>query len=331
MGKRGQAGGKSGEMGGRGGCGIINRSGWEMRDPLPEWEKWGEWGGGGWEDMPIVHSPISLIFPEATDPPLSSLCKRECPGIRRKKGGKCEASIGVLRTGYPRGTRGPLASGTSSAREGPGGRTHAVRRSPPAASQVQSTKKYAFKCHRSPNNQIVYPVNALAFHPRSSGGSRAPWRRARLGGPVGVSAARAGPTTCVGAPQIQGFGHAPHAKRVRGLSRVHPSVGCVRVSHPICYQRGGGIQQRSSGSQLLCEIVVRSLFGVFKVFFLHGYMLGCALPTCAMPKDLVVDNWFPTAVAEVLKWWFLICSAPAAFDGVQTRALVDAPGKSSGK
>ena len=28
---------------------------------------------------------------------------------------------------------------------------------------------------------------------------------------------------------------------------------------------------------------------------------------------------------------FLICSVPVAFDGVQTRALLDAPGKSSGK
>ena len=37
------------------------------------------------------------------------------------------------------------------------------------------------------------------------------------------------------------------------------------------------------------------------------------------------------AVAEVLKWVFLICSVPAAFNGVQTRVLVDAPAKSSRK
>ena len=38
-------------------------------------------------------------------------------------------------------------------------------------------------------------------------------------------------------------------------------------------------------------------------------------------------NQFPMEVAEVLKWSFLICSVPVAFNGVQTRVLVDAPGK----
>ena len=50
-----------------------------------------------------------------------------------------------------------------------------------------------------------------------------------------------------------------------------------------------------------------------------------------MPKDLVNYNWFPTEVADVLKWSSLICSVPVAFKGVWTRVLVDAPGKSSGK
>ena len=36
-------------------------------------------------------------------------------------------------------------------------------------------------------------------------------------------------------------------------------------------------------------------------------------------------------VAEVLKWSFLICSVPVAFNGVQTSVLVDAPGKSTRK
>ena len=36
-------------------------------------------------------------------------------------------------------------------------------------------------------------------------------------------------------------------------------------------------------------------------------------------------------VAEVLKWCFLICSVPVAFNGVQTRVLVDALRKSSQK
>ena len=50
-----------------------------------------------------------------------------------------------------------------------------------------------------------------------------------------------------------------------------------------------------------------------------------------MPKDLVYDDWFPKEVAEVLKWYFLICSFPVAFNGVQTRVLVEAPRKSSRK
>ena len=52
---------------------------------------------------------------------------------------------------------------------------------------------------------------------------------------------------------------------------------------------------------------------------------------CTTPKDLIHDNEFPTEVAEVLKWSCLVCSVPVAFNGVQTRVLVDAPGKSSGK
>ena len=46
---------------------------------------------------------------------------------------------------------------------------------------------------------------------------------------------------------------------------------------------------------------------------------------------MVHDDWCPTEVAEVLKWSCLMRSVPAAFDGVRTRGLVDAPGKSSGK
>ena len=34
-------------------------------------------------------------------------------------------------------------------------------------SPAEQAKKYAFKCHRSTQNetQYVYPVNAIAFHP----------------------------------------------------------------------------------------------------------------------------------------------------------------------
>ena len=40
----------------------------------------------------------------------------------------------------------------------------------------------------------------------------------------------------------------------------------------------------------------------------------------------------PMEVAEVLKWSFLICSVPVAFNGVQTRVLViAAPGTASRK
>ena len=49
-----------------------------------------------------------------------------------------------------------------------------------------------------------------------------------------------------------------------------------------------------------------------------------------MPKDLVNDNSFPE-VAEVLKWFSLICSVLVAFNGVQTRVPIDAPAKSSRK
>ena len=37
----------------------------------------------------------------------------------------------------------------------------------------------------------------------------------------------------------------------------------------------------------------------------------------------------PSEVAEALKGSFLICSVPVAFDGVQTRVPVDAPGRTS--
>ena len=40
------------------------------------------------------------------------------------------------------------------------------------------------------------------------------------------------------------------------------------------YPRGGGILGRISVSQILRDIFVRNLFGVFKD--LHGYTLGCA-------------------------------------------------------
>ena len=36
-------------------------------------------------------------------------------------------------------------------------------------------------------------------------------------------------------------------------------------------------------------------------------------------------------VAEVPNWSDLICSLPVAFNGVQTRVLVDAPGKHTRK
>ena len=48
------------------------------------------------------------------------------------------------------------------------------------------------------------------------------------------------------------------------------------------------------------------------------------LLTCTVPEYLIHYNEFPTEVAEVLKWSFLICTVPVAFNGVQTRVLVDA-------
>ena len=60
-------------------------------------------------------------------------------------------------------------------------------------------------------------------------------------------------------------------------------------------------------------------------------LFGVCLPllTCTVPNDSVHDIRCPVEVAEVLKWSFLVCSVPVAFDGVRTRVLVDAPGKSS--
>ena len=80
-------------------------------------------------------------------------------------------------------------------------------------------------------------------------------------------------------------------------------------------------------SQILCEFFLRSLFGVLED--LHGYTPGCAFAHVYHGKDLVNDNSFPMEVAEVLKWSFLICSVPVAFNGVQTRVRVDAPGTAS--
>ena len=95
---------------------------------------------------------------------------------------------------------------------------------------------------------------------------------------------------------------------------------------------GGGAQGRISVSQTLCEFFVRNLFGVVKD--LHRPPLGCAfahLLTCPMPKDLVIDDWFPMEVAEVLKWSFPIGGVLVAFNRVQTGVLVDAPVESSRK
>ena len=50
-----------------------------------------------------------------------------------------------------------------------------------------------------------------------------------------------------------------------------------------------------------------------------------------MPKNLVDNDWCPMEVAEMVKWSFLIGSVLVAFNGVQTRVLVDAPGQSSRK
>ena len=77
------------------------------------------------------------------------------------------------------------------------------------------------------------------------------------------------------------------------------------------------------------SMVVRNLFTFFQGFARDT--LGCALPSCTMPEGLVHENYFPMEVAEGLKYSFHICSVPVAFSGVQTRVLVDAPGKSSGK
>ena len=40
------------------------------------------------------------------------------------------------------------------------------------------------------------------------------------------------------------------------------------------------------------------------------------LLTSAVPEDLVDNNYFAMEVAEVLKWSFLICSLPVAFNRV---------------
>ena len=56
-----------------------------------------------------------------------------------------------------------------------------------------------------------------------------------------------------------------------------PPFGPKRTSiHPSLPGGGGGrvTQGRISGSQILCEVFLRNLFGVFKD--LHGCMLGCA-------------------------------------------------------
>ena len=70
--------------------------------------------------------------------------------------------------------------------------------------------------------------------------------------------------------------HDPRHLLLRGyqlyllVALLHP------VRRPAVPLGGGGgvIQGRSSVSQILCEIAVHNLFGVFKD--LHGYMLGSA-------------------------------------------------------
>ena len=50
-----------------------------------------------------------------------------------------------------------------------------------------------------------------------------------------------------------------------------------------------------------------------------------------MREDLVDDDQFPMEGTAVLKWSFLAHSVPMASNGVRTRVLVGAPGKSSRK
>ena len=70
---------------------------------------------------------------------------------------------------------------------------------------------------------------------------------------------------------------------------------------------------------------VPTLFGISED--LRGYTVGCAFAHLYHVRGLVNDNWFLMEVAEVLKWSFLICSVPVAFNGVQTSVRVDAPGQ----
>ena len=100
-----------------------------------------------------------------------------------------------------------------------------------------------------------------------------------------------------------------------------PALRAARAPpHLIPVGRGGG--GGLYGVEFLCAPFVLNLFGVVK-----GIRWAVPVLSCTMPKDLVDDNQFPTEVAEVLRWCFLICSVPVAFDGV----TVDAPGKSSRK
>ena len=62
--------------------------------------------------------------------------------------------------------------------------------------------------------------------------------------------------------------------------------------------------------------------------FARGSVGAVPWLTWTMPQDLMNGHQFPTEVAQALKWSCLVCSVPVAFDGVPTRGLVDAPGRS---
>ena len=62
-------------------------------------KKWGEWArkmGENWDDP----GPVSPIFQQAADPPMSSLCKTGHPD---GKWGKSTAAVAFRKIGYPGG------------------------------------------------------------------------------------------------------------------------------------------------------------------------------------------------------------------------------------
>ena len=54
---------------------TTSRVGEKLAEMGEKWEKNRRKMGGKWDEIPICHSPVSQIFPEAEDLPLRTLCK----------------------------------------------------------------------------------------------------------------------------------------------------------------------------------------------------------------------------------------------------------------